>query len=163
MKKISTTILLISLIITISACTGWRLRGSDTNAVFIGNSIYLSGQNSATYRLVEEQLNRKNALTSLTAAQYFLVLEKEDWDRRSASVTRTAVTAEYELTLSVNYKILDNNQAILRPTTDVKITRSYTFDQNDVAGKDKEEELIRKEIRRAVARQILQQIQLLQR
>ena len=163
MKNISATVLLISLIMMISACTGWRLRGSNTNDIFIGDSIYLSGQVSASYRLVEEQLNRQNALTSLAAAQYFLTLEKEDWDRRGASVTRTAVTAEYELTLSLNYTVLDNNQTVLRPSTEVTITRSYTFDQNDVAGKDKEEELIRKEMRRAVVRQILQQVQLLQR
>jgi LPS-assembly lipoprotein len=163
MKKLATNTLLICLIASIASCTGWRLRGSDPNTILMDNSVHLSGQQSATYSLIQKQLERKNAITSLSNAQHLLILSGEEWDRRSASVTRTAVTAEYELTLSINYEIRDAANNLVRPDGRVRIIRSYTFDQNDVAGKDKEEEIIRREIHRAAARQILQQLQLLQR
>ncbi len=163
MKKTIGILLLFCLLASLTACTGWRLRGSDSGTNIQENSIYLSGSPSETYQLIVTQLTRKNALTSFETAQLQLIVNNEQWKRRSASVTSNTSTAEFELTLTVNYSILDAQQVELRAPTDVRISRSYTFDENDIAGKDKEEKIVRRDIQRAVARQILQQLQLLQR
>ena len=162
MKKHCTLLLIICLTVWLSAC-GWRLRGAETVTSLADNSVYLSGQVSETYTLINNQLQNKNAITSLSTAQYHLILERENWKRRSASVNRDTTTAEFELTLTINYRVLNTAQAVIKPRATARVTRSYTFDQNDIAGKDKEEALIRQDIRRATARQILQQLQLLQR
>ena len=150
-------------IVFLTACSGWRLRGSEGHTQLANQSIYLSGQTSETYSLIEQQLNRKNTLSTPAKAQQHVIISKENWKRRSASVTTQAITAEYELTLTVTYRVLDAAQNILRPATNISISRSYTFDNNDIAGKNKEEALIRNDIRRALTRQILQQLQLLQK
>lgn len=148
--------------VILTAC-GWHLRGSDTTTQLASNSVYLSGQPGETYALIEQRLRTKNALTSLNSAQYHLVIDKENWKRRKTSSSNSGATREYQLRLSINYKILNNNQEVLRPSKEARLSRAYTFDENDAAGKDKEEQLVRQDIRRAAARQILQQLQLLQR
>ncbi len=158
------TILTLLLIITLSACTGWRLRGSDGGFGSVAEqSIYLSGDNSVTYLLVQKQLRKNNSITSFASAKQQLIIGEEKWQRRSASVDRSGSTAEYELTLTVNYQISNSDKQLLRGPTDARSVRSYTFDANDIIGKEKEEELIRNDMRRAIARQILQQLQLVQR
>lgn len=155
--------LLLLLIMSLLNCSGWRLRGSDGGtATLAESSVYLSGASSATYQLLEQQLSKKNSLTSLINAKQQLVLGKEEIERRSASLTRGTSTAEYELTLTIDYQILDSEQQPLRSQTEVRIVRSYSFDENDIAGKDKEEALIRRDMQRAAARQILRQLEFTQ-
>lgn len=150
------------LIIALTACGGWRLRGSDNTHLQV-DSIFLSGEFGATYSLVREQLQQKNALSASPAAGLQLILYDETIRRRTASVNRDGVTAEYELILTIDYQINDAANTVVRPITSVHIVRSYNFDQDDVVGKDKEELLLRKEMQRAAAHQLLRQLQLLQR
>jgi LPS-assembly lipoprotein len=160
MKKIQLSLLLSCFLAVLASCTGWHLRGSDnSNYTLASNSVYISGQPSETYTLLEQQLTKKQVLTTLTTAQLQLVLGKEEWQRRSVSRNSSNQVSEYELTLTINYRVLDNMNNTLRTATDIRITRSYTNDQNDIAGKDKEELLIRQDMRRAAARQLLQQLQ----
>ncbi len=163
MKKTIGVFLLICLLTSLTACTGWRLRGSDSGTNIQTNSVYLSGTPSETYQIIATQLTKKNALASFETAQLQLTINDEKLKRRSASVRGNTSTAEFELTLTVNYSISDAQQNVLRAPTDIRISRSYTFDENDIAGKDKEEKIVRRDIQRAAARQILQQLQLLQR
>ena len=155
---------LLALTITaLIACSGWRLRGSESHTQLAKESVQLSGQPSETYALIERQLQQKDSLSQAATAQYHLILDQEHWKRRSASVTTQAITAEYELTLTLSYRIVDATEQALKPASQASLTRSYTFDPSDIAGKNKEEALIRSDIRRGIARQILQQLQLLQR
>lgn len=163
LKNTARNSLLLLLIMSLLNCSGWRLRGSDGGTTTLAeSSVYLSGASSATYQLIEQQLGKKNSLTSLINAKQQLVLGKEEIERRSASLNRGTSTAEYELTLTIDYQILDSEQQPLRSQTEVRIVRSYSFDENDIAGKDKEEALIRRDMQRAAARQILRQLEFTQ-
>ena len=156
MKRIA----IVLLIVGISACHGWHLRGEKTQLAV--NSVYLTGQPGIVHQLIKEQLSRKNVLATLPDNALTLALEKELIRRRTASVKGNGSTKEFELILTIDYQILNANQA-LRPKTQVRVIRSYIFDENDVASKDKEEMILRKDMQRTAARQILQQLQLLQR
>ena len=156
----ATLIFCIALLLT--ACSGWHLRGSDSTTLQT-NSVFLQGQSGAAYQLIEKRLINKGALTSLGNANLVLILEQENIKRRTAAVDGNAQATEYELTLTIDYQVRDAAKKVLRPRSNIRVVRSYNFDQNDVAGKDKEEMIIRKDMQNAAARQILQQLQLLQR
>lgn len=156
--------LLLCSLVAIASCSDWRLRGSDGGTSTLSeNSVYLSGADSETYRRIEQQLKKKNTIASFTIAKQQLILGSEKIERRSASLNRGASTAEYELTLTLPYTIMDTVQQITLRDTEARVVRSYTVNENDIAGKNKEEELIRRDMQSTAVRQILQQLELTQR
>jgi LPS-assembly lipoprotein len=147
----------------LASCSGWHLRGSEGAGLSLNSNVFLSGQASETYRIIEKSLTRKNVLASALNSDLLLDLDRENIQRRSASSNADATTAEFELTLTLNYEIRDVQQNLLRPKNTLRITRSYSFNQNDIGGSDKEEALLRKDLQQAAARQLIQQLTLLDR
>jgi LPS-assembly lipoprotein len=147
----------------LASCGGWHLRGSEGAGLSLNSNVFLSGQTSETYRIIEKSLTRKNVLASALNSDLLLDLDRENIQRRSASSNADATTAEFELTLTLDYEIRDAQQNLLRPKNTVRITRSYNFNQNDIGGSNKEEALLRKDLQRAAARQLIQQLTLLDR
>ncbi|MFT7223184.1 MAG: outer membrane lipopolysaccharide assembly protein LptE/RlpB [Cellvibrionaceae bacterium] len=127
------------------------------------HSIHLQGERSPTYQLVEDALKRKKLLTNASSADWRIVIYNENIQRKTASLTSEGLTAQYELKLSIDYQILDSQQKPLRPRNTLQIFRYYNFNQYDVAASDGEASLLRMEIRSAASRQIVRQLQLLQR
>jgi len=145
-------------------CSGWRLRGADNGVGILSeNSVYMSGEASQTFQLIEQRLKKKNIISNFSTATQQLILGKENIKRRSASLTRGTTTAEYELTLRISYKIIDTLSQSTIKESEARIVRSYTFDENDIAGKNKEEKLIQRDMQSIAARQILQHLELAQR
>jgi LPS-assembly lipoprotein len=147
----------------LTSCSGWYLRGSEEAGLSLNSSVFLSGQASATYRIIEKSLTRKNLLTTALNSDLLLDLGREHIQRRSASSNPDATTAEFELILTLNYEIRDAQQILLRPKNTLRITRSYKFDQDDIGGSSKEEALLSKDLQRAAARQLIRQLTLLDR
>ena len=147
----------------LASCSGWYLRGSENAGLSLTSNVFLSGPSGETYRIIEQSLTRRNLLASALNSDLLLDLDRENIKRRSASTNSDATTAEFELTLTLDYEIRDNQQNILRPKNTVRITRSYNFNQDSIASSNNEETLLRKDLQRAAARQIIQQLTLLDR
>lgn len=146
------------------ACSGWRLRGSDAALSDLNQSVFLSGEPSQTYSLVKAQLERRGRLQPFSLAQLELQLGAETLSRRSVSLSNNNRTAEYQLTLTLPYRFkqitADTVASSTAQSREAKVIRSYRFDENDIAGAQKEETIIQNEMRRLAARQILRQLQL---
>jgi LPS-assembly lipoprotein len=67
-------------------------------------------------------------------------------DALCLSVIRRA--NEYELSYSLGFLFLDSQGNVLSKTQPVEITRDYFNDQEELLGKDNEEQVIRKEMYR---------------
>ncbi len=145
----------------LASCSGWHLRGSENASLSLSSRVFLSGQPSQTYLIVEQSLERKQLLDSAFNSELLLTIEPERISRRSASVNSDSTTAEFELTLKLNYEIRDNQKNILRPKTEIELVRSYNFNQNDIGSSDKEDAILRRDLQRAAARQIIQQLTIL--
>jgi len=150
-------------ILLLASCSGWHLRGSENAGLSLSSRVFLSGQNSQTYSIVEQSLSRKDLLDSAFNSDLLLTIESERITRRSASVNSDSTTAEFELTIKINYEIRDKKNNILRPRTEIELVRSYNFNQDDISSGDKEDAILRKDLRRAAARQIIQQLTILDR
>jgi outer membrane lipopolysaccharide assembly protein LptE/RlpB len=145
----------------LSAC-GWRLRGSD-DAMNIQQAIYLESASGKVYQRISKTLTRKELSADIATADIQLVLGEEYFERRSSTVNNLSQTTRYKITLSVPYEIFDASSKPLIKKTTAELTRYYTFNQNAITSSDKEEQALRKEMVRQVARQILQRVTFLGR
>lgn len=158
MKKLITLLLTTTLL---SAC-GWHLRGSSV-AIDNIDSIYLSGSALKDPVLLEEmaiQIQRSGIqLTeSATDAEFIINLSNDRDKKRTASVGSNALASEYELNMSVDFRISKGQQIIVDKET-ARGTRTFDFDTNQVLGKNHEEQLIRQEIRSDMIQHILRRLQ----
>lgn len=151
-------LLILALLTVLSNCSGWHLRGSQQSGLNTANiqKIYLTPATGTVYQQLKSSLDRLGANNDIRQTHLHILLGKQQWQRRSASVGNNALTTEYQLRLTIPYTLTDNSGNTLAEKSSAEISRSYTFDQNDIAGKDKEEQLLRREMARQLARQILQ-------
>ena len=158
MKILSYTLAALLLVSLLSAC-GWRLRGSDS--VDIQQAVYLAPGSGQVYDRIVRSLERKQASVEIVDADIQLTISDERSYRRSISVNNQAQTTQYQLTISVVYEILDKEGKVLAAESVAELSRYYNFNQNAIVSSDKEEQALRKEMVRQLARQILQRVQFL--
>ncbi len=160
--KQSTTILLSLALSLISAC-GFHLRGTDST-VASKVRIYVDASRENTVR---EELRKLLSDRSFSVvdnrdqANVLLRVANERQSQRIVSVQSTGKVSEYELAHSVNIQVAqaegtdsplyDPEQAANR----VEVIREYTFDQGGVLGKEDEADILRAEMRRELALQIV--------
>lgn len=161
MKKIAYLMIFTLSLSLLSAC-GWRLRGSDSS-LDIQQAIFLASASGKVYEQIKKTLTNKGVITNAAEADIQLVLGEEYFERRRASVNDQAQTTQYQLSLSVSYEILNRAGEPLIQASHADLERYYTFNQNAINSSDKEEQALRKEMVRQVARQILLRVNFLNR
>jgi LPS-assembly lipoprotein len=162
MKKIITSLL----VLTLSAC-GWHLRGSvgseDKLAMMAPLDVVIVAKDDHSplinalreslpnYKIRELTITNANALT--------LNLGREILDRRTAGVGSDALTSAYELTLRVDYSIVNAAGTTITPRdTNARISRTYNYNVNNANGAAQEEELVLQEMRRELAQSVLRRM-----
>lgn len=148
------------LLVLITACSGWHLRGSQS-AAQLNASVAVAGKAGAVAQQVSEQLSKQQRLAVGPQADFQLSIGAEKWSAKQASTTNIGKVAEYELVLSLPYDIQQNQKPIA--SRNLKVIRSYQYDASDSTSKSKEEALIKREMQQTAARRILQHLSVLQR
>lgn len=149
--------LVLGLTLLLIAGCGWRLRGSMTLPPGM-DAIYLQGADAALVLEQMEELLRANQVSVVdgpSQAQLIIDLERYDEERRVVSVGANARVSEYELIVEADFTISDAQGRVLLPDGEASLIRSYQYDQNNILAMDAEERLIREEMRRELARQII--------
>lgn len=161
MKK-ALTIALSALLLICSAC-GFQLRGTDS-AIASNTLIYVDTSRDSTIRdELRKVLSDRSfrVVDNRDLANVLLRVADEQQSQRIVSVQKDGIVSEYELAHSVNFQVAqsENNK---RPVYDqqqaanrVEVIREYTFDQGGVLGKEDEAQILRTEMRRELALQIV--------
>ena len=156
-----TQYLLVILLFTLTAC-GFHLRGSQQNAAVVVAKVYVSTEaaNTVAKEVKLQMVGAGAAAVKDTAqAEFTLKLEKEYFEQTVLSVSaQTGKVEEYKITLTVYMSVIDANGTELLVAEQVRSARDYTFDENAVLGKFAEEKVIRDELTRQVASQILRRL-----
>ena len=154
----------LALALLLSAC-GFQLRGTvDLPPVL--QATQLEGDR---FSLLVSELGMllRNAGAGLVEergqATAVLKVLDETSSQRVLSVGVSGRAAEYELHHRVDYQLEDARGEVLVPRQSLSARRTYQFDENDVLGKANEEESLREEMQRDLARRILQQVSVLAR
>ena len=139
---------------------GFQLKGSgDADLALDGLTIRLiSGQPRAelTLAVTKELIANGLVMTDEADASASLELQPEQFSQRNLSLTAQARAAELELTLATDFTFTqpDHNPVNARAT----VSRQMLNDPRNVVGKTEELRLLRDEMRRDLAAQIVRRV-----
>ena len=155
--------LLFALSLLLAGC-GYHLRGGG------GSQVELQDQRIFLVQSKAGNLARElrpllgdagaNLANTRSDAEYVLSLENEKMDRDVLSVSpQTGKAEEYQLTYTVvmNVSRIGKEKPLVRDQK-IMLQRDFTFDQDAVLGKFSEEELLRDELLREAAEQVLRRL-----
>jgi len=152
-------LMLVGLAILLSGC-GFQLRGTGDNQ-FALSELDVRARNAygPTVKEVREALENHGVRVH-GGAPYRLMLVNEREQLRTASYTSSARSAEYELTMYVDYEI--QSSADLRLLANrIEVQKVYFQDNNNLVGSDQEAGQVRREARRELINQLVQQLQVI--
>ncbi|MFZ3152602.1 LPS assembly lipoprotein LptE [Pseudomonas sp.] len=154
---IKRNLLVIGLATLLSAC-GFQLRGTG-DVQFALKELDVSARNAygETVNQVRDVL-QDNGVKVYPGAPYRLVLSNEQENRRAASFTSSARTAEYELSKTLEYEIRGSKDLLLI-SDQLQAQSFYTQDGNNLIGGDQEAAQLRQEMNRELIQQLVQRLQ----
>ncbi len=157
MRMMKRNLLVIGLAGLLSAC-GFQLRGTG-DVQFALKELDVSARDAYgnTVQQVRDVLEN-NDVRVYAGAPYKLVITRETENRRSASYSSGARTAEYELTMELDYEIRGAKNLLLTGNK-VEVQNYYQQDDNNLAGSDQEATQLRGELRREMIQQLVQNLQ----
>ncbi|MDX1569414.1 MAG: LPS assembly lipoprotein LptE [Xanthomonadales bacterium] len=152
--------ILITAALLLTAC-GFELRDSaDLPATMQKTHVDAPGSAGALARELDRLLRGSQVeITGPAQATAVLKIESEQMRRQVQSVGSTARAREFALEYSVSFRLLGPAGEELRPLQSLQLRRDFTFDENQVLGTTREEELIAEELRRSMAGQILRALE----
>ena len=154
-------ILLFVLLICVSAC-GFHLRGSQMGELGVSSINIESHGANRLASIVKTQLQIAGITITNTAdeAEYILRLNNETFKRNVLSVSpSTGKVEEFELIYSAKMAVSRSDGTSVLPSDLIRVVRDFTFDEDAVLGKFTEERVLREDLTRSAASQVLQRLQ----
>ncbi len=152
---------LLAIVLILSGC-GFHLRGSSDVALGV-SSVYIETQGASSLKAeVARQLQNAGVAVSTRPvdAGLRLMLSDEQYDRRVLSVDpNTGKVREYEVGLKAKVSARDTRGNDVLKDQEVSQIRDFIFDENAVLGTYQEEAVLRKELTRDTAAQVLRLLQ----
>ena len=156
-------LILICLLVLTSAC-GFHLRGSQLTDFDIAN-IYVHASGAPQLaREVKDQLTNAgiSLASSPQSASYVVILKGERFEKSVLSVNAaTGKVEEYQILYLAKMDASHADGQTIIEDDPVRSSRDFTFDENAVLGKFSEEELLKEDIVRRAASQVLRRLQAL--
>jgi LPS-assembly lipoprotein len=159
-RPISKIVIVAALQVTFLAGCGFQLRGATSVPVEMSRTyIESTDQHSLFYRKLHESL-RMNGVelvdSPLEASAVFSIIS-DATGQRVLSVSARNVPREFEVYYTVMYGLKTEKESLLDPRSQT-LTRDYNWDETQVLGKEKEEQLMREAIVDDLVRNILIQL-----
>ncbi len=146
------------LLLLLSGC-GFALRGSADLPEPL-RTLQVAGvdENSELLQEVRRALRNSGVTLVETDTPYRLGIGRETTGERIVSVNSNARAGEYELEMNLLFQLTQGGTTLLGPET-LSLTRVYLTDPENAVAKEEEAELIRSELRRELAQQLLRRLQ----
>ena len=136
--------LTVLLLLLLSGC-GFHLQSALTTPAVMERT-YLATENthSQFYRELRSRLRAAGVILveSPAEATATLLILVDETDQRVLSVSARNVPTEYEVYYSVEYELFSGETSLLAPQM-LTLTRDYTYNENLVLGKAREEAMMR--------------------
>lgn len=155
---------LIVTLATVLAGCGFTLRGSaDLPAALQTLSLETPNPNGDLAREVRRALgnNRVQLVDNADATVYRLGVGNETSQERVLSVNANARAGEYEVIMEAQAQLRQGTELAFGPEV-FTVSRVYLADPENAVAKNEEAQLIRAEMRRELAQQILRRLQVLE-
>lgn len=154
MKKVNKLVLIFALSL-LTAC-GYHLRGSMSLSSELKN-IYLFGMSGSLSQEMKSLLKASDVKLAQSPNEAGVVVKilKEDMRRRTISIGQTGKSSEMELDYYLKFQIYDSQQNPLLDEQTIELSREFFNDQLALLAKENEEQTIRTEMYRQVARMLM--------
>jgi LPS-assembly lipoprotein len=157
--------LVLSLLLVVLAGCGFHLRGAVTLPAAMKHTRISGSENTPLYYELESALLAAGAevVEDEETATSTLIIHKERTGRRVLSVDSKGRASEYELSLRVEFSLVERDGRVIADSETLELLRDYSFDPGNVLGSGGQEAMLRSEMHRYAARQILRRLQSLAR
>lgn len=146
------------LVVLLAGC-GFTLRGATELPVALQTlQLESADANSDFTREVRRILRNNRVAVADTSSTYRLGIGTETTAERALSVNANARAGEYELTMNVPVQLQRGTELVLGPET-LSVARVYLADPENAVAKNEEAGLIRSEMRRELAQQLMRRLQ----
>jgi len=159
----SARLLLIYVLLLTTAC-GFHLRGSQTTTIDVDNIFINSGSAPVLAKEVKSQFN--NAETALATssqnATFIITLKESRFEKSMLSVSATTGKAEeYQIVFQAKIDVMHADGTYIIENEKISAVRDFAFDENAVLGEFTEESIIKEDLIRRAASQVLRRLQAL--
>ena len=154
--------ILVTLVICalLSACGGWRLRGTTTYDN-MDVSVYVKQKNALN---VSNSLSRQLALYDIdrvgrAKADFILTTANESYERRLLSVsTQTGKAREIELIIKVDFDLRTASGALVLPIETYTTRKDFIFDETSIYGTNENEKVLRRSMSEEIATMLISRV-----
>ena len=155
-------VFLVPVVLVLLGGCGFTLRGStDLSAALQTLQVESTDPNSDIVREISRTLRNNGVTLAETVSTYQLGIGTEENSERALSVNANARAGEYEITMVVPFQLRRGTELVLGPET-ISVARAYLADPENAVANNEEAALIRSEMRRELAQQLLRRLQALQ-
>jgi len=152
------TALLLPLLL-LTAC-GFHLRGLGETTPFAFSSLNVVAPGGGLGDVLNRQLSLRKDLTlkpKAADAEAVLTVESEVIDKQILTVNKSGRVTEYQLLYRAKFKLAQSSHDWI-PSTQMTLRRDYSFDENNVLGKEAEEQILIRDMRSDAAQQIIRRL-----
>ena len=158
MGNIQKSLIILSCLIA-SSC-GYELQDTSALANKSGN-VFLetTDRYSSFYRILKNTL-KSNGITlseSKATADTIIIISNDDFKERVITVSSSNYPKEFEINLEVTWSLIHQNQSIIE-NSEYKEVADYSFDRNQILGKENESKFIKESLAEQVVDKILLRI-----
>jgi len=158
----SRSILLFCVLAAVLTACGFKLRGAFDLPAELQKIYVVGGQSGELRQDLNDMLAYSAEVVKHKAdADAVLTINKEELDTRTLSVDSRGKVRESEIEYSVIYSLVLTDGRILLDKEGLLLTRDFIDDENDVIGRSNESQVIKRDLKRDAAQQILRRVQAL--
>lgn len=147
--------------VMLTAC-GFQLRGADGSAALPFKTIYVGAPENSPLGSELRRYIRASGDTSVVAdpkqAEANLELLSEIRDRAVLSLNSQGRVREYSLFYRLRFRVTGDQGKELLPPTELVLKRDISFNESQVIAKEKEEEMLYRDMQSDVVRQIVRRL-----
>ena len=139
---------------------GFQLRGG-ANLPF--ETLYLQAPQSSLFALQLRRIISASDNTRVTNSQKdaeaTLVLVNELREKTILSLSGGGRVREYQLRYRISYRMLNKNSVEIIPTTEIALTRDFSFSDDETLSKEAEEALLFRDMQNDAVQQLVRRLQ----
>lgn len=161
MKHHAARALVLAIAVMLSAC-GFQLRGSNNQATLPFKTIYIGAPESSSLGIELKRNIRASSDTAIVndpkAAQATIEVLSESRDKATLSLNTQGRVREYSLYYKLRFRVTDGKGKELLAPTEIMLKRDISFNEAQVIAKEKEEEMLYRDMQTDLVQQILRRL-----
>lgn len=161
MKRRAACTLLLATTVMLSAC-GFQLRGANGQGTLPFDTVYIGLPPNSPLGVELRRYIRASGDTTVVsdpkAAQALIEVLQETRDKATISLNTKGQIREYSIYYHVRFRVLDTTGKELLPPSQISLKRNLNYEQSQVISKEKEEEMLYRDMQSDAVQQILRRM-----